>query len=114
MTERAPARRRTSKTAATSSVHFRMPAGLRSRLRRFAEERSLGEAEALRLAVSDRLNQIDDERELAAADRWQFEQAYETFQRYLAGKEKLVGREEIDRTFERALGGQRRSRGAKK
>lgn len=114
MTERAPARRRTQKPPATASIHFRMPAGLRSRLRRFAEERNLGEAEALRLAVSERLNQIDDERELAEAERWQFEQAYATFQRHLAGKEKLVGQEEIDRTFERALARHQRRRRVKR
>lgn len=113
MSERAPTRSR-STTSPTTSVHFRMPPGLRSRLKRFAEERSLGEAEALRLAVSERLNQIDDERELADAERWQFEQAYATFQRYLAGKEKLVSREQIDRTFERALAGARRSRATRK
>jgi hypothetical protein len=114
MSECAPSRSRRTKTAPTSSIHFRMPSTLRSRLRRFAEERNLGEAEALRLAVSERLNQIDDERELAEAERWQFEQAYGTFQRYLAGKEKLVGREQIDRTFERALRRRQRGRGVKK
>lgn len=114
MSERAPTRRRASKAAATASVHFRMPGGLRSRLRRFAEERSLGEAEALRLAVSEHLNEIDDERELAEAERWQFEQAYATFERYLAGEEKLVGREQIDKTFERALAGAGRARKTKK
>jgi predicted DNA-binding protein len=110
MSERAPARRRTAKRATTTSIHFRMPPGLHSRLRRFAEERSLGEAEALRLAVSERLNQIDDERELADAERWQFEQAYATFQRYLEGKEKLVGWKDIERTIGRALGKGRRAR----
>lgn len=102
MTERAPARQR-PKAASTASIHFRMPTKLRARLRRFAEERSLGEAAALRLAVSERLEQIDDERELAAAERWQFEQAWATWQRIKSGEEKLVEPEEIHRLFDRAL-----------
>lgn len=109
MTERAPARRRKPATT-TSSVHFRMPAGLKSRLRRFAEERSLGEAEALRLAVSERLNQIDDERDLAEAERWQFEQAWATWRRIQNGTEKLLTPEEMHRTFDRALGRKRPAR----
>lgn len=108
MTERAPARRRTPKTGTTASIHFRMPAGLRSRLRRFAEERNLGEAEALRLAVSERLNQLDYEHEHAAAERWQFEQAYATWQEdRRAGGRDRVGWEEIERTFVKALTGKR-------
>ena len=83
-----------------------MPTTLRSRLRRFAEERSLGEAEALRLALSERLNQIDDERELEAAERWQFDQAYASWQDYLhSGRRGAVGRHAIDRIFTEALAG---------
>lgn len=104
MTGRAPTRPRGSKAASTTPINFRMPSALRSRLRRFAEERSLGEAEALRLAVSERLNQIDEERELEAAERWQFEQAYASWQRYLRnGRRRTVSRDAIDRIFERAL-----------
>jgi multidrug resistance efflux pump len=80
-----------------------MPSPLRARLRRFAEERNLGEAEALRLALSEHLNEIESASDLAGAERWQFEQAYATWQRYRQGVEQLVPREEIDRTFERAL-----------
>lgn len=103
MTQRTSTTGRTRGAAPTSPLSFRMPTALRSRLRHFAEERSLGEAEALRLALSERLNEVDDERELAAAERWQFQQAYMTWQNYLSGKEKLIGRKEIDRVFERAL-----------
>lgn len=41
--------------------------------------------------------------ELAAAERWQFQQAWATWQRIKSGTEKLVGPDEIHRTFERAL-----------
>ncbi|MDE3102041.1 MAG: hypothetical protein KGJ98_07370 [Chloroflexota bacterium] len=105
MSERAPARRKRAKGAATTSLHFRMPADLRSRLQRFAEERSLDEAEALRLALSERLNEADDDRELEAAERWQFEQAWTTWQEYLrSGRRGGVPPEEIHRLFDEALG----------
>lgn len=105
MTERAPARRRTSKKASTASVHFRMPASLRTRLHRFAEDRNLGEAEAMRLALSERLDQADDERELEAAERWQFEQAYASLQEYLrTGRRGGVRPDVIHRMFDDALG----------
>lgn len=95
-------------TVATSPINFRMPAALRTRLRRFAKERSLGEAEALRLVVSEHLNQIDAERERAEAERWQLEQAMATFERYRSGEEKTVSADEIEELFREAL---QRSRG---
>jgi hypothetical protein len=105
MTERAPARSRSAKTASTSSIHFRMPAKLRSRLRRFAEDRSLGEAEGMRLALSERLDQVDDERELEAAERWQFEQAYASWQKYLrSGRRGGITPDEMHRIIDEALG----------
>jgi hypothetical protein len=39
------------KTTPASPINFRMPPDLRARLRRFAKERNLAEAEALRLAA---------------------------------------------------------------
>lgn len=104
MSGRAPGRPRATKTSPPASVHFRMPAKLRSRLRHFAEERSLGESEALRLALSERLDQLDDERQLAAAERWQFEQAYATWKedQRTGGRHRVPWRS-IERTFERAL-----------
>lgn len=79
-----------------------MPTPLRARLRKFAEERGLGESDALRLVVSERLDEVDSDRELLAAERWQFKQAYATAQRILEGKEKFVEQREIDQIFERA------------
>lgn len=86
-----------------SPINFRMPIALRARLRRFAEDRGLGESDALRLVVSERLDEIESERELQAAERWQFKQAYADFQRILAGKDDIVEPGEIDRSFDRAL-----------
>lgn len=89
---------------ATTPMSFRMPAALRSRLRRFAKQRSLGEAAALRLALTERLDQVEDDRELAAAERWQFEQAYATWQEHeRSGRVDTVPPEAIYEIFRRAL-----------
>lgn len=95
-----PAKRRTA--APVSPLSFRMPQELRRRLRRFADDRSLGESEALRLIVSEYLDETVTARELELAERWQFKQAYATFKRDLAGKEKTVPWSEIERLFAEA------------
>lgn len=105
------ARHRSERSATPRSpINFRMPTPLRTRLRRFAEDRGLGEADALRLVVSERLDEVESDRDLLAAEKWQFKQAYADFQRILAGKEKVVERGEIDATFDRALSRVRASR----
>jgi predicted DNA-binding protein len=96
------------KTTPASPINFRMPPDLRARLRRFAKERHLAEAEALRLVVSEHLEEVENERELAAAERWQFKQAYATWQRSMRGEEPLVPREEVDKVFADARAGRLR------
>lgn len=79
-----------------------MPQELRQRLRRFAADRSLGESEALRLIVSEYLDETVTARELELAERWQFKQASATFQRDLAGRERTVPWSEFERMFAEA------------
>ena len=95
-----PAKRRAA--AAVSPLNFRMPKMLRARLRRFADIRSLSESEALRLIVSEYLDETAAARELELAERWQFKQAYATFKRDLAGKGRTVPWSEIERVFAEA------------
>ncbi|HEV2249195.1 MAG TPA: hypothetical protein VGT60_01675, partial [Candidatus Limnocylindria bacterium] len=75
---------------------------LRARLRRFADARSIGESDALRLIVSEYLNEIVSVRELEAAERWQFKQAYATFQRDNSGKGRTVPWSELQRVIAEA------------
>lgn len=101
---RKPLPKKTSiKTTPVSPISFRMPPALRVRLRRFAKERNLAEAEALRLVVSEHLDEVENERELAAAERWQFKQAYATWQRFQRGEGRLVPWEDIQQIFVDAL-----------
>jgi len=87
----------------TSPINFRMPQPLRLRLDRFASARHLGEAEALRVVVSEHLDEVETAAELAAAERWQYEQAYATWDRFLKGQGRTVPRDQIERIFTRAL-----------
>lgn len=96
-------KRETRQHVSTSPISFRMPVELRTRLRRFAQARSLGEAEALRLALSEHLNELDDRHELADAERWQLEQVLATLERVRRGEERVVSREEIELLFREAV-----------
>ena len=96
------------RAVAVSPLNFRMPRELRARLRKFAEARHLGESEALRLIISDHLAEVDEERELELAERWQLKQATKTFRDDIAGKVKTVPWEDIERIFTDALAKRRR------
>ena len=95
----------TATPPSNSPINFRMPAELRSRLHRFAKRRYLGEAEALRLIVAEFLDEDESQRELLKAERWQFKQAYATWQRYQRGEERTVPYEEIQKIFSDARAG---------
>ena len=87
------------KKVATTPINFRMPKPLRTRLERFARERHLGEAQALRVVVAEHLDEVENAAEFAAADRWQYEQAFATWERFRGGEGRTVPRQEIDRIF---------------
>lgn len=99
-----PKTARTSKntTKTQSPINFRMPRPLRAELRRFATMRHIQEAQALRVIVSEHLAEVDNAAELASAERWQYEQAFATWDRFLAGEGRTVPREEIQRIIARA------------
>lgn len=86
-------------------INFRMPRDLRARLRRFARQRHLGEADALRLVVSERLEEVQNEQEMAEAERWQLAEAYRTWDRFRAGQGRTASHEGIRGIFTDALAG---------
>ena len=47
------------------------------------------------------MDEVESAAELAAADRWQYEQAFATWERFRRGEGHTVPREEIDRIFSR-------------
>lgn len=96
-------RKAVTKAAPASPINFRMPSPLRTRVRRYAKARAIGEAQALRVIVSEHLDEVESNAELAAAERWQYEQAYATWDAFLQGDERTVPREAIQRIFARGL-----------
>lgn len=52
----------------------------------------------------EHLDEVESAAERSAAERWQYEQAYATWDRFLEGEGRMVPREEIRRIFARALG----------
>lgn len=84
-------------------INFRMPTPLRSRLRKFAEDRNVGEADALRLIVSEHLDEADRDREQSEAERWQLAEVYGTLRRRKRAPRPSVSRHEIDLIFAGAL-----------
>ena len=104
MRKATPKKRAAGAAAMTiSPINFRMPAELRARLRRFAKRRYLGEAVALRLIVAEYLDEDESQRELLKAERWQFQQAYETWGRHRRGEGRKVPKAEIDKIFTDAI-----------
>lgn len=83
-------------------LSLRLPAGLRQRVRRFAAARSLQEATAIRTLCAERLDEIEVEGELRAAEAWQLRQAMATWEDFRAGKGRVVPRAAIDRVFAEA------------
>jgi len=104
------ARRRVTTVTPITPINFRMPTPLRSRLRRFAEERHVGEADALRLIVSEHLDEAERDRDLSAAEEWQLVQVYETLDRRRRRPRRSVSGSEIDRIFAEALEAAKRKR----
>jgi hypothetical protein len=81
-----------------------MPGPLRSRLRRFATARHIEEAQALRVIISEHLDEVEGASELAAAERRQHAQAFATWDRFLQGEGNTFSHEQIQGIFARALG----------
>ena len=94
---------RRSRATPVTPINFRMPTPLRSRLRRFAQERNVGEADALRLIVSEHLSEAERDREMSEAERWQLAEVYGTLERRRRRPRRSVSRSEIDRIFTEAL-----------
>lgn len=92
-----------SRRPSTVPISLRFGPELRQRVRRFAAERQLEEATAVRLLVTERLNEVDEAKELAEAEAWQREQALATWERFLARRGRVVPRERIARIFAEAL-----------
>lgn len=94
---------------ASVPISLRFSPELRERVRRYASERHLQEATAIRALCAERLNEIELATELAGAEEWQLQQATRTWDRFRAGKGRTAPPEELDRIFDKALPARRTS-----
>ncbi len=84
-------------------ISVRFPVDLRARAERYARARRMGVATAIRMLVSEHLDQIDRDEELSHAERWQRAQAWATWEKIKAGDRRDVPWETLVEATERAL-----------
>lgn len=84
-------------------ISLRFSPELRERVRRYAAERQIEEATAIRLLCAERLNEIERDAELSEAEEWQRAQAWASWERVRAGQGRDVPAERIARVFSDAL-----------
>jgi len=80
-----------------------MSAEHRRRIAAEAQRRGLGFSPTVRTLALERLADIDEERQLARARKWQLEQARRVVDEIARGGRRSVSRAEIDALFDEAL-----------
>lgn len=98
----APKTRPSKSKPKTVPMNLRFPADLRDRIKRFAVERGLQEATAVRVLCAEHLNEIQLAAELTRAEEWQLGKALEIWDRYQRGELETVSAESIHEVFEEA------------
>jgi hypothetical protein len=96
-----PPRKRVASTKGPVSIA--VGADHRERLHAEARRRGLGFSSTIRTLALERLSEIEEERQLARARKWQLERALETVEEIERGDVKEVSWDEIDKIFDDAL-----------
>ncbi|WP_437730616.1 hypothetical protein [Sorangium sp. So ce1335] len=86
-----------------------LPADLRARVQAEAKKRGLKVSPAIRVLLSERVQELDDAEQLSRAEEWQRAQVWAVWERMKAGEHDEASRQEIDAVFDEALRGARRS-----
>lgn len=94
----------------SAPMSLRLSSDLRRRIRRFARARGLEDATAIRMVVTEHLNEIELDEDLAKAEEWQRAQVYETLERLRRGEEEIVPMERIYETLAKGIERARRGR----
>ncbi len=89
-----------SKDKGPVSVPF--PADLRRRTEAFARHHNLQLATAVRLLVTERLRELEDESRLSRLEEWQRAAAWATWQQLTTGEQSGVARSQLDSIFDKA------------
>jgi hypothetical protein len=83
-------------------MSLRFPPALRARVQRFAVERGLEEATAVRTLCAERLQEIDLTSDLLLAERWQLQQARQAWDEWERGELETVELDALKTVFAEA------------
>jgi hypothetical protein len=96
--------------SAANPLSVVLPAELRKRLVAEAKRRGLPLSTAVRTLVAERVRQLDEAAELTAAELWQRERAWGTWEQVRAGDAAEVTTDDLTRDIEAAKTRNRRRR----
>lgn len=88
--------------AGKGPVSVPFPADLRRRTEAFARHHNLQLATAVRLLVTERMEELDDASSLSRAEEWQRAAAWATWEQIAAGRQSPVPRARLESIFARA------------
>lgn len=83
----------------TPPISVPFPRELKERAQRYAKEHNLQLAAAVRVLVTDHLDEIEDAALLSRAEEWQRAEAWATWEKTRSGDRPSVSRDEIVRAF---------------
>ncbi len=83
-------------------MSLRFPPALRDRVRRFAAQKGLEEATAVRMLCTERLDELAMHEELKLAEKWQLEQALHSWQLLQKGALALAPDDALSKVFSAA------------
>jgi len=91
---------------------LRMSRGLLRRANRFARSRNLKLATALRILVTERLDELDQDAQLTRAEKWQRAQAWGTAKSLVDGSAREVSWDDLRADYQAAVRSARKARAA--
>ena len=90
---------RTAKTSRKGPVSVALPDDLRARVATEAKRRGLKLSPAVRALVAERVEELEDQQRLTAAEEWQRREAWATWEKTKRGRPAEVGHEELRAAF---------------
>ena len=104
---RSTATRKATRSKGPVSVPF--PAELRRRTESFARQHNLQLATAVRLLVTERLAELEDDSKLSRVEEWQRAAAWATWEQLQSGTGAVAPRRQLEQIFTRARRAQARA-----
>lgn len=90
---------RTAKTSRKGPVSVVLPEDLRARIATEAKRRRPKLSPAVRALVAERVEELEDQQRLTAAEKWQRREAWATWEKAKRGRPAEASREELRAAF---------------